>query len=423
MDQKTYHIGFVSTRFHGTDGVSLETEKWAHVLERMGHPLYYFAGECDRPEEISYVVPEAYFRHPEIDWITQRAFGVYHRDPEVTRRIYKLKDYLKEHLLRFIQKFHLELLIIENALTIPLNIPLGIALAEIIAETGIDTLAHHHDFYWERKRFLTNCVRDFLDMAFPPRLPGMRHVVINSVAAAQLAYRRGLSSRIIPNVMDFDTPAPALDAYTTDLRNSLGIAPDEIFLLQPTRIIRRKGIEYAIELAHMLGGKSHLVISHASGDEGDEYARRVRNYATMFGVKTSFISDRVGVQRGMLPDGEKIFTLGDVYPYADLVTYPSLSEGFGNAFLEAIYYRQPLMVNNYTIYATDIKPKGFRAIEFDGFVTQATIDHASRVLLEPEYREEMTAFNYQLARRYYGYTVLEHQLFAILQSFFGDEDQ
>ena len=33
------HIGFVSTRFSGTDGVSLETEKWADVLENMGHKL------------------------------------------------------------------------------------------------------------------------------------------------------------------------------------------------------------------------------------------------------------------------------------------------------------------------------------------------------------------------------------------------
>ena len=30
-------IGFVSTRFAGTDGVSLETAKWATVLEGMGH--------------------------------------------------------------------------------------------------------------------------------------------------------------------------------------------------------------------------------------------------------------------------------------------------------------------------------------------------------------------------------------------------
>jgi hypothetical protein len=30
------HIGFISTRLAGTDCVSLESQKWASVLERMG---------------------------------------------------------------------------------------------------------------------------------------------------------------------------------------------------------------------------------------------------------------------------------------------------------------------------------------------------------------------------------------------------
>ena len=37
-------------------------------------------------------------------------------------------------------------------------------------------------------------------------------------------------------------------------------------------------------------------------------------------------------------DGRKIYTLWDIYPQADLITYPSVYEGFGNAFLEAIYF-------------------------------------------------------------------------------------
>lgn len=41
-------IGFVSTRFAGTDGVSLEAAKWAEVLEQEGHECYWFAGELDR---------------------------------------------------------------------------------------------------------------------------------------------------------------------------------------------------------------------------------------------------------------------------------------------------------------------------------------------------------------------------------------
>ena len=72
--------------------------------------------------------------------------------------------------------------------------------------------------------------------------------------------------------------------------------------------------------------------------------------------------------RGLTPDGRRRYVLADVYPHADLVTYGSSIEGFGNAFLEAVYYRRPLVVNRYSIYELDIKPRGFRVVEFDGYI-------------------------------------------------------
>ena len=60
--RKSLNIGFISFRFAGTDGVSLETSKWAEVLEDKGHTCYYFSGLSDRPDERSMVVPEAQFR-------------------------------------------------------------------------------------------------------------------------------------------------------------------------------------------------------------------------------------------------------------------------------------------------------------------------------------------------------------------------
>jgi len=75
MTDISHHIGFISTRFAGTDGVSLETEKWATVLKRLGHKCFYFAGKCDRPAEQSQIVPEAFYRHPVIDMINQQAYS------------------------------------------------------------------------------------------------------------------------------------------------------------------------------------------------------------------------------------------------------------------------------------------------------------------------------------------------------------
>ena len=417
--QSSHRIGFVSTRFDGTDGVSLETRKWAHVLQGLGHSVYYFAGKSDQPKEISYVVPEAHFLHTDVQEIANISYRSKTRPTKITHRIHELRSHLKDRLYKFIKKFDVELLILENALSIPMNIPLGLAIAELIAETGIPAIGHHHDFYWERKRFLVNCIGDYLEMAFPPRLPSIQHVVINSLAATEMGKRRGINVTVIPNVMDYDNPPPPPDEYTASLRADLGIGPDELFFLQPTRPLQRKGIEYAFELIRRLGENVRMVISHAGGDEGHEYREHIRTYAKLLDVNVNFVSEIISTKRGTTKDGRKIYTLGDVYPHADLVTLPSLLEGFGNAFLEAVYYRRPIFINTYTIYAIDIRPKGFQAAEFNGFVTEETVNHVRKILMDRAFVEEMTEHNYELGRQYYSFTVLEQHLQVLLRACFS----
>jgi glycosyltransferase involved in cell wall biosynthesis len=401
------------------DGVSLETQKWAHIFEREGLNCFYLAGELDRPPERSLLVEKAHFTYPEIEEINQECFGVDTRSSLITRQIHDIKRELKDHIYAFIEKFDLDLLVPENALSIPMNIPLGIAITEVICETGIQTIAHHHDFFWERQRFLRNAVWDYLNMAFPPQLPSIRHVVINTTARNELSHRTGIAATLIPNIMEFEKPHPPIDEYSSDIREALGIEDDEFFILQPTRVVPRKGIEHAIELVRRLGRKAKLVISHAVGDEGPSYEKRVREYATFMGINTRFVSEIIGEFRGKTAAGKKIYSLADVYPHVDLVTYPSTFEGFGNAFLEAIYYRKPIVVNNYSVYFTDIKPKGFQVIELDGYVTEEAVQQTRNVLTNSDLREEMVNHNYELAKRYYSYTVLQQKLKALLADCFG----
>jgi hypothetical protein len=260
---KLHNVGFISTRFAGTDGVSLETAKWASVFETVGFQCYYFAGEIDRPANCSFRVEEAHFQHPDIKDIYRNCFGSLKRSRFVTQKIYEVKEKIKDRLYEFIQKYDIDLLVPENALTIPLNLPLGIAITEVISETDLPTIAHHHDFFWERQHFMNNSCWEYLNMAFPPHLPSIQHVVINSSADNQLSLRTGISATNIPNVMDFDNPPPVagdfsscgmpsnkssstVDNYASDVRTALGVADRELLILQPTRVVKRKGIEHEI---------------------------------------------------------------------------------------------------------------------------------------------------------------------------------
>jgi mannosylglucosylglycerate synthase len=221
--------------------------------------------------------------------------------------------------------------------------------------------------------------------------------------------------------MEFERPPRAPEVDPATIRADLGVGPDELLLLQPTRVIPRKGIEQAIEFARRLGRPSRLVISHASGDEGPEYEVRVREFAELLGVDVRFEADLVGEHRGMTADGRRIYTLDDVYPAADFVTYPSTFEGFGNAFLEAVYHRRRILVNNYSTYEVDIRPRGFRVVWFDGFISEGTLALARRLLDDPEESARWADRNYELAARHFSFTVLQRHLEDLLVVCFGEE--
>ncbi len=414
------NIGFVSTRFAGTDGVSLESAKWAQVLWDDKNISYWYAGLLDRHPDVSMCVPEAFFGHPENSWINERIWGTHYRTPEVTERIHAQARYLKGTLYEFVDKFNIDIIVPQNALTIPMHIPLGMALTEFINETQIPTIAHHHDFYWERTRFSIGSVQDCLDMSFPCTGPNIRHVVINQAAEKQLALRKGEGSLLIPNVFDFDDPPPEADDYADDVREALGLEKDDIFILQPTRIVPRKGIEHAIKLVGMLGNpRCKLVISHDSGDEGHEYVHMLEELAREEGVDMRIIADRVADIRQFTKDGEKMYTLWDLYPHADLVTYPSIYEGFGNALLEALYFRVPIVVNRYSIFIEDIEPKGFRLPVMNGFVTGSLVREVKHLLEDSEYRQEMVDHNYTVARSFFSYSALRRSLRTLMTSLTG----
>lgn len=416
-------IGFVSTRFHGTDGVSLETEKWNEVLTELGYETFFFSGLSDWFPERSIVVEEAFFGHPRVRELHDEIFNRSTRRLGLTAEVGEIKGKLKKALYDFVRRFELDLLIVENAFAIPMHIPLGVALAELVAELEMPTVAHNHDFAWERQRFSSGCAEDYISRAFPPRLHSIYHVVINSEARRQLAFRCGIASIMIPNVWNFEAEPTRPDGYNASLRAELGVAEDETLFLQPTRIVARKGIEHSIELVARFNrlragrGRGKLVVSHPVLDEGDHYFKRIREYASFMEVELIVRPDLLDASRGERPDGGKVYSLWDAYARSDYVTYPSTYEGFGNAFLEALFYRKPILVNRYAIYAQDIEPLGFHTTTIDGYVTDEAVADVARVLDDPSENARRADENFAIGRRYLSYDVLRRRLPFIFMNF------
>jgi len=415
------NIGFISTRLAGTDGVSLETAKWATVLRRMGHQVFYCAGELDPDGPPGRLTPEMHFDHPLAKALGGRAFGSTAPDPTLLYDIATAAAPLRLRLLDFISEFHIDLLIPQNIMAIPMQLPLGQAVGQVVEETGLPTIAHNHDFYWERERFRVNCIPKFLDTYFPFSAPNLRHAVINSLAKRNLKARRGLDATVVPNVFDFAPSAvkgrPGTDDFNADLRESIGLDDDDLFILQPTRVVARKGIELSIELLRRLDDpRCKLIITHHAGDEGLDYLHKLQAMADEAGVDLRYEAHRFDPTRRTELDGRKVYALWDAYVHADLVTYPSLIEGFGNALIEAVYFRCPTLVNRYPVYAADIGPLGFDFVEIGGKITDKDVAQVRDLLADSARRKHMTEHNYRLGQEHFSFERLEKLLRGLMEN-------
>jgi glycosyltransferase involved in cell wall biosynthesis len=408
-------IGIVATRLAGVDGVTFEAAKWEMALERMGHEVRLCAGEVDALRASARLVPPMHFTWPPAARVTAAAFDP-NSDPDAVRaEIERLAELLIPVLDNWIDVQQLDALIVENAWAIPMHLPLGVALRRIVERRGFPAIGHHHDYWWERERFAGCLVPEILEQAFPPDLPNIRHASINSLAAGELRRRRGIDSLVVPNVFDFERPRPRPHpGVRRRMRAELGMNDKGLLVVQPTRVVPRKGIELAIELVGRLNDPGAvLLITSPAGDEGLDYLVELERRAEEAGIRLRYAANRFEPDLEGKPIGPA-HTLHDAYLAADLITYPSLYEGYGNALVEAIFYGKPVVVNRYSVYVSDIAPMGFKFIEMDGQVTDEVVAAVRDALAHPARQRRVARHNFEIARRRLSYRVLRRRLRRLL---------
>jgi hypothetical protein len=163
--------------------------------------------------------------------------------------------------------------------------------------------------------------------------------------------------------------------------------------------------------------KARLLISHQERDEGSDYYQRTMDYADLMGVEVIVRPDIIGAERGVTETGQKKYTLNDCYLNADFVTYPSSYEGFGNAFLEALWFKKPVLVNRYSIFQQDIEPLDFDVVIMENYITNDTVDAVRSLIENPRTGEILAERNFELGHKFFSFNLLEQRLRQVLMNF------
>lgn len=354
-------IALVHFRAGQTDGVSLEMEKWKTVLEKMGHDVFYVAGELNQIDGIK--IPSLSMENPTNLWIHKNAFEGLSVDQETFIKVFEECVFQIKKELEM-ANLSVDLLIVNNVLSLGFNLAAAVAITEYARSRKIKIIGHHHDFYWERERYSrpqSDFVAKILDEYFPPKDNGIFHITINGLAQKELFKRKGVHSVVIPNVFDFDQPAWRIDDYNSDLRKSIGIDERDVVILHGTRIVQRKAIEIAMDFVEyffkMSKDRVHFVIAGFFEQESEQYYQKLLKKAQMMSYKTHFVFEKVRSTRFV--NGKKYYSLWDMYAISNAITYTSVLEGWGNQLIEAVFSKKPLVIFEYPVYKSDIAPLGF----------------------------------------------------------------
>lgn len=425
-------IALCHFRVGETDGVSLEMDKWKKALEQNGHEVIFIAGSDERGEAI--IIPQLHYQNPLNNSILEQSYKKPKKpwsEEELKNQIFNLAKQIQDSLLEIIQEQKIEVIIPNNILSLGWGLSAGIAFTNAIIHSKVKAVCHHHDFYWERDLYghpNFDCVNDLLEEFFPPVHPKISHVCINHLAKEQLQKRYQINASVVPNVFDFDHELMKVDHYNKDMRSKFEIQDQDIVILQATRVVERKAIEIAIDYVAALNQMREQLINKksykgqlfekdsqfylvfAGQSESSEYSKKLYDYAQIKGVNIKDISSSIEQERSENSLDQK-YSLWDVYTMADLVTYPSILEGWGNQFLEAIVAKLPVAVYEYPVYLSDIEKYHFNVISFghqhqshNHWVSvddQRIIDAAEKsleYLLNTDFRKDQLEQNYQIAK-------------------------
>ncbi len=321
-------------------GVEQVMAAHAAALQAAGKDVAVLAGRGGaKPRGVRVIrVAEADSRHPAVERdLAALSTGV--RAPAHDALVARLLAKIRPHVKRA------DRVIVHNVMTMPLNLALTEVLATLAREHPDRFIAWTHDISYFDERYAA-MRRDGApwDLVTRP-VPGVRYVTVSEQRAEQLSRLTGLARGDIEVVTNGIDMGEVLGLAPTGLRlaQRLDLFDADPLLLLPVRLTRRKRVEAAIDATAVLRRRGRAPMLVVTGATGPHNAANKAYLAEL----TARAKKVEGVHLLAALDVKPTYaTVVDLFSLADVLVFPSESEGFGIPMLEAGLHRLPIVCSD-----------------------------------------------------------------------------
>lgn len=383
----------------------------------------------------------------------------------------------KEVIKQWVDEHNIDLIIAHNT-SHPYNfitaVGLGLYINELRSEGVIwpKLMVWWHDSYFERPIFQNPnpVIKEYLKYLPGDFINGLAFINHSQIDLAKGLFKHlGCNNietffkqrtTVVPNTSDIpwkwrtkdwnsgEKIFPKPDNYNKDFFKDIGLLEaleaydmgidDAYILLQHTRVVPRKRIEIAIDLAFRLEqlavakGENKCIVVLVSGHSGDEqeaYTEFLEEHYQQLKVKQPdskviliFGEDAIMSHRDIIVD-KKFYKFEEVpsivAEQGGIGTYFSDIEGFGNNLLEMISYGLPVVINRYDAYKTEIESLGFELPYIDECVlTDELVDASYQLLSDMEYRNKTAHHNLEVLNEKLDHKIIAEKLSPLFKHMF-----
>lgn len=318
-------------------GVELTMLHQARCLADAGYEPILVSGDGSGPGRV--VIPEMSSRHTRvIDAKRELDAGRVPADFDALRR--DLRISLGDALTGA------DAVIVHNVCVLNKNLALSLALRDLCEGelSGKRWIGWHHDLAWTMEQYGTELHAGWPWRSLRESWAGMVNVCVSESRRDAFAALCGVAPNTV-RVIHPGIDETALLALTPTIgRVARAVEQADLLLLQPSRITRRKNIEFSLRtlgaLRSTTGLDARLLVSGPLGPHNptnESYWRSLSTLRDSLGLQGSALFLRMDALEGEpIADDLSDADVGALFRLCDMLYLPSTDEGFGMPILEAI---------------------------------------------------------------------------------------